>query len=73
MEALRAKTIPVSGPLIQTKAKSIAESLGDSEFQASNGWRQKFMERHNLSCRVMSGKSSDLDLTLLNLWENCLP
>ena len=73
LEALRAKNIPVSGPSIQTKAKSIAESFGDSEFQASNWWLQRFMERHNLSFRVMLGESSDMDLTSLNLWKNRLP
>ena len=51
-KACRAKGIPVSGPMIQQRAKQIAEALGNENFQASNGWLEKFRLRHNIEFKV---------------------
>jgi len=34
---LEQKNIPISGPIIQTKAHEIAEQMSVTEFKASNG------------------------------------
>lgn len=38
----RARNIPISGPILQQKATEIAMKMGIHNFQASNGWLQKF-------------------------------
>ncbi|XP_025420186.1 tigger transposable element-derived protein 4-like isoform X2 [Sipha flava] len=44
----RAKNIPISGPIIQTKARQIAEQMSVTEFKASNSWSESFKNRHNI-------------------------
>ena len=34
----KAKNLPLSGPILQSKALVFAEKLGIQEFRASNGW-----------------------------------
>ena len=41
--AQRAKNLPISGPILQEKARQIATKLGEKiVFTASNGWLEKF-------------------------------
>ena len=44
----RALNLPISGPLIQEKALSVAEKLGIANFKASNGWLDRFKTSHNI-------------------------
>ncbi|XP_052813766.1 uncharacterized protein LOC128240856 isoform X3 [Mya arenaria] len=39
---------PVTGPIIQNKAKKFATYLGLTKFKASNGWLHYFQTRHNI-------------------------
>ncbi|CAF4239687.1 unnamed protein product [Rotaria sordida] len=66
----RAKRIPISGPILQEKARDIAESLGDqfASFKGSNGWLEKFRTRHNISHYVISGESSSVDVQTVDDW-----
>lgn len=43
--------MPITGPIIKAKAEIIAEKLGISEFKASDGWLEKFKQRHNISIK----------------------
>ncbi|XP_041378529.1 uncharacterized protein LOC121390706 [Gigantopelta aegis] len=40
--------IPITGPMVQEKAKRIAAELGRSDFKASNGWLDSFRKRNNI-------------------------
>ena len=45
----KASNVPLSGPILQERAKEIAKELGTIEFKASNGWLQGFKKRKGIS------------------------
>ncbi|KRY21176.1 Tigger transposable element-derived protein 4 [Trichinella patagoniensis] len=54
----RAKLIPITGQLLQTKAIDIARRMGINDFHASNGWLESFTRRHNMKFRTISGEAA---------------
>lgn len=56
----RAKNLPISGLLLQEKAREIAVKNGDEEFKASNGWLESFKNRHKLTFSTVCGDSNDV-------------
>ena len=46
--SLKEQGIRVTGPALQNEARSIAKSLGISNFVASNGWLESFRRVHNI-------------------------
>jgi hypothetical protein len=50
--------IPVTGLMLQAKAREIAQTLHVENFQASNGWLESFWTRHNINSRFLSGESA---------------
>ncbi|KAH6929235.1 hypothetical protein HPB50_025202 [Hyalomma asiaticum] len=44
----RARNVPISGAILQQKAKDFASILGHDDFKASNGWLQGFKSRHGV-------------------------
>lgn len=60
--------IPLSGPLIKTKAEFFATELGVAEFKASEGWLSKWKQRHNINYGKISGEGRDVDRNLTNGW-----
>lgn len=71
---VRAKNIPVSGDLLQQKARSFACLLGDDEFKASPGWLSRFKERYSIVGKVLSGEASCVNMAVVGDWlsENVL-
>ncbi|KAJ8958241.1 hypothetical protein NQ318_017384 [Aromia moschata] len=48
---------PVTGPVLQAKAKQFHASLNvDSNFSASNGWLARFKKRHGIRCLNIKGQ-----------------
>ena len=50
----RAKSIPVSGRMIQEKSLIFAEELGHSAFTASNGWLTRWQKHYNVRIAALS-------------------
>ncbi|GBO41594.1 Tigger transposable element-derived protein 4 [Araneus ventricosus] len=71
-KTVRAKKIPVSGPMIEHKAKELADSLG-IEFSASNGWLDRFRMRNNITFRSLCGEAADVDPSSCEDWQERLP
>lgn len=69
----RSKNIPVSGPMLQEAALSIARNEGESEFKASNGWLAKFRERHAIEFKALSGEAAELDTAAAEEWLKRIP
>ena len=53
----RIKDIPVTGPMLQKKAKRASEELGGSEFTVSNRWLDRFKKRFKSSSKVIGGEA----------------
>lgn len=70
----RAKNLPISGTIIQKAALDIAAlpSINDTEFKASNGWLQRFKERHTLSFGAICGESADVEESSVTEWKSKL-
>ena len=69
----RAKNIPISGGIIQSKALWFAERLHFNDFQASNGWLASWKHRYNIKQFKISGESADVDVNVVNQFKERLP
>ena len=59
--ACRANGIPISRPILQSKAKIIADAIGLQEFIESNGWLESFLARHNIVLQIMNKEVNAID------------
>ncbi|GBM14938.1 hypothetical protein AVEN_11472-1, partial [Araneus ventricosus] len=69
-KTVRAKKIPVSGPMIQHKAKELADPLGIENFSVSNLWMDRFRIRNNITCRSLCGEAADVDPSSCEGWQD---
>ncbi|XP_067634455.1 tigger transposable element-derived protein 4-like [Eurosta solidaginis] len=56
----RRQNIPTSGPILKGKAMEIAGKLGVSNFNASDGWLNKWRIRNNVAFKCVSGEAADV-------------
>ncbi len=69
---VRGKGIPISGPILQVKAKAFTDALGIESFRASNGWLRSFWKRNNIGFNVLSSESRDVDESVASDWKKNL-
>lgn len=69
----KAKNLPVSGPLLQEKARKYAEHYGDATFTASNGWLESFKKRNALVFNAICGEALDVNPALVDDWHSKIP
>src|SRR6476620_10462258 len=50
--------LPAIGPMLVAKVREIANSIGNTTLQGSNGWLFAFQCCHNIFFKVLSGKSN---------------
>lgn len=68
----KAKKYPISGPILQGKAKEMAGILNLDGFAASNGWLQSFRKRHGITFNVSGGEASETEKTSVESWPDKL-
>ena len=67
-KAARAENIPISGPIMQEKARSLAKMLGHADFTCSNGWLDRFHTRHNIVFRAIAGEGVAVTEEMTSDW-----
>lgn len=69
LQLMRSSNTPIDGNFLKEKAKTFAEKMDiEVDFKVSNGWFEKFKERHGLSFKKLCGESADVDLGSVNGW-----
>lgn len=64
----RAQNVPLSGPVLMTKAEDFAKRLGDISLNPNTGWLERFKTRHSIVSRSISGESAEVNADLENNW-----
>lgn len=71
---MNANSTPLNGPIIQRRAIKIAKSLKITDFNATNGWLDRFKKRNLISYQKVSRKSKPVNDQDINVWFlNILP
>ncbi|XP_064361652.1 tigger transposable element-derived protein 3-like isoform X2 [Dromaius novaehollandiae] len=68
VESARAADLPVNGPLLQVKAKNLAEALGKPDFDASSSWLARFKVRHNITFKKPPRDKKDAEQPTAEHW-----
>lgn len=64
----RSSNIPISGPILQGKARELSKKLNIEDFHASDGWLDRFKRRHDINFRVISGESANVTSAQTDQW-----
>lgn len=65
---VRAKNIPVDGPMLMAKAKWFAAALGEDNFGDNTGWLHRFKQRYNIVGKTISGESEAVRSQDIQQW-----
>lgn len=65
----RSENVPLSGPILISKANDFAASLGRDEWKCSESWLERFKARHGISVREICGEGNSAPVALLNQWK----
>ena len=71
---MRMNNLPISGIILKEKAISYARELQVEEFQASNGWFERWKNRFNVSFKTIAGEEKAVTPEMTSSWwETHLP
>ena len=69
MEKVHNETdLPLNGVLLKEKALIFADKLGLKNFNASDGWLDRFRERHGIKFSAIHGESKSVNENVVNDW-----
>ncbi|XP_041357847.1 tigger transposable element-derived protein 6-like [Gigantopelta aegis] len=60
--------VPLSGPILEEKAKKLAETLNKPDFKLTNGWLCRWEERNCIVYKKAHGEKNDADLPAADNW-----
>ena len=63
-----AMNVPINGPLSKSKANALAEELGINDWEASDGWLQRFKHRHGMVFKNVCGESATVSSEMTEKW-----
>ncbi|OUC40836.1 DDE superfamily endonuclease [Trichinella nativa] len=69
---VRTSNIPVDGTVVRSKAAELAHMMGINDFKASNGWINRFRERHGLVYRSVRGEAAGVNRYTVDTWKDRL-
>ncbi|NXV93605.1 TIGD3 protein, partial [Calonectris borealis] len=72
VEGARAADLPVSGPLLQLKAKHLAEALGRPDPEPSGDWLARFGAHHNLIFKKPPAEKGDTEQPTAEHWASAV-
>ncbi|XP_049267996.1 TBC1 domain family member 13 [Rhipicephalus sanguineus] len=65
----RSSNFPISGPILEQKAREIALQMGVENFALSNGWLSCFKKSHGLVFKAISGESAAVNRDICTDWQ----
>lgn len=65
---VRAQNIPLSGPMLQQKARDFAFNHGEEDFAASSRWLQRFKAPYNTVRRTVLEERQHANIHSINKW-----
>lgn len=69
----RARNMPVSGRMIQERARMYAAEMGYDNFTGSNGWLDRWRKCHDVHFASLCGEGADVDNVTVENWLKQLP
>ena len=66
----RSRNVPISGLFLKEKAIGISREMGVLEFSASNGWIERFKERHKFSFKKICCKAVMVNYSQVSDWKD---
>ena len=54
----KCNNVPISGPILKTKAAELAVGLGYNGWKCSDGWVQQWRKRNNVIFKTIAGESN---------------
>lgn len=66
----RASSIPISGPILCTKANEIAAEMNISDFSSNTGWLDRFKKRFGIVYKTISGEAASVDKSSVEKWKD---
>ena len=67
----RSRNFVITGPILQEKARELANDKGLTTFKASNGWLESFRKRYGAKSSKLSGMAAEMEDWKLRLSRLC--
>ena len=62
--------LPISGPILEEKAKKLATALEKPDFRVTNGWMWRWKARNGIVYKRYHGESQSADTTSAGVWKD---